>query len=139
MRKYLLLLLPFLGACAAAVPQDTGSSPLWQSARVERIVGHDFPQDALAQTEFGLLNEKNDDGTRGYAYMGCNRIGFEVVFTAPDKVRFENGFSTRMACHDSGLEDTFLSLINEIDSYRTEQGRLILQKEGKPVLILVPR
>jgi copper homeostasis protein (lipoprotein) len=77
------------------------------------------------------LNSK--DG-RFNAYMGCNSIAGSYAMPSPYKLFFLEVIMTKMACPEMTLEANFSSILAKANSYKIDDGMLILLGEKKKVL-----
>ncbi|MDO5687210.1 MAG: META domain-containing protein [Neisseria sp.] len=137
-----VVLLTLLTACASAPSSVSAMDEnTWQSARIEQLNEHDFPATALTGSEFALSADgaQQKNVLNGHAYVGCNQIGFQAAFGEQGKVRFHDVYSTRMMCHDGGLENAFLAALEQVNAYAHSGQSLILYRDDAPVMTLVPQ
>ena len=73
-------------------------------------------------------NEKRFSGNGG-----CNQISGNYSIAKHD-IRFSEVVSTKMSCEDIAFENTFLSILNDINHYE-QRGDDLLLKRKKEVLL----
>lgn len=65
------------------------------------------------------------------ANAGCNTLGGAVNITGKNKIKFEQGISTMMACPEFEIEQALSKNIVAVDTYTIEGEVLSLKKGGK--------
>ncbi len=72
-------------------------------------------------------------GNRIEGNASCNSIGGSYEIKPGNKIIFSQMFATKMACMDMTVEDEFLAVLNETDSYSVSGNSLLLSKgKGTP-------
>jgi len=69
---------------------------------------------------------------------GCNQISGKYTLDKND-IHFGEVISTKMSCEDIAFENSFLSIINDIDRYEVKGGDLLLKRKKEVLLILSAR
>ena len=68
-------------------------------------------------------------------FSGCNRITMGYELSAENKIKFQAGIMTRMACPDPNYENDFMQAMNAVDSYKLSDVKLVLyNSEGVELL-----
>lgn len=69
-------------------------------------------------------------------FLGCNRFGGSISLsdTKTNSIAFKQIFSTKMACPDLSLEDTYSSLLQEVDNFKIIGNELQLFKADSLLL-----
>lgn len=88
----------------------------------------DFSKEKLielkANIDFSNIKTKENQYN---AFMGCNKIFFNVEIQSKNKIKFSNVSSTMMYCEDSmNLEDQFSEALPSMTNYKVEGHFLIL-------------
>src|SRR5690349_11611407 len=81
-----------------------------------------------------LLSLSLDDAQKLNGFAGCNRFfgGYEL---SESKIKFSGMGSTKMFCQDkSATEDKYLQALREVESFKSESGKLFLLAGEKTVL-----
>jgi heat shock protein HslJ len=66
---------------------------------------------------------------RASGHAGCNLWTGEAQFPSADMIAFGVVVTTRMACPDMAVEQTFLEALRQPHRWRTEGDRLILEND----------
>jgi heat shock protein HslJ len=69
---------------------------------------------------------------------GCNQINGNYRVDKSE-IRFTEVVSTKMSCNDIDFENTFLSLLNNVERYELRGSDLVLKKSKETLLILRPQ
>ena len=70
--------------------------------------------------------------------VGCNRFGGTYKMDG-DSIRFSRFFSTKMACADMSVENTFLGLIDSVNRFMANDKELHLMRNSDIVAIFEAR
>lgn len=95
----------------------------WQLIEVD---GKTVPSQVNGRVPF-LQFEDN----RYAANAGCNTLGGVVNISGKNKIKFEQGISTMMACPEFDIEQSLSKAIIAVDSYTIAGEILSLNKSGK--------
>ena len=116
--------VPLMAAAGAAEPQLEGTR--W------RLVSFGYLRMAVPDNIWIWLK-----GGRFEGNAGCNGLG-GTYERQGSLIRFRQGPSTMRACPEMGMETRFRRRLEEVESWEIEKGRLLLKREGKPLLIFSP-
>lgn len=76
----------------------------------------------------------NEDGSRISGFGGCNRY-FGSCNKSGNRISFTGLGATKMYCRETmSIEDNFLTLLSEVDSYAISDTTLLLKKGGSIVI-----
>lgn len=76
----------------------------------------------------------NEDGSRISGFGGCNRY-FGSCNKSGNRISFSGLGATKMFCQETmSIEDNFLTVLSEVDSYAINDTTLLLKKGGSVVL-----
>lgn len=133
--KYIsILLIAFAGfQCSPKLAPDTG----WNRGRWVLVEMKGVPvqqsegrRDAYISFETG---EKKFSGNGG-----CNQVNGNYS-VEKNTIRFNDVASTKMMCADMAFENTFLSLLREVNRYEVSGDNILLKKKRETVLVLRAR
>lgn len=94
------------------------------------IFGKTVPAADDAKAPFFVLDPKGDK-VKGYA--GCNRFSGTFLFKGEVFI-FNKLAATRMACpHNLSVEDRFFEALDKTESYRIEDGMLLLMDKNEEI------
>ena len=65
---------------------------------------------------------------------GCNRITGSYTLEKKDHLQLGQISSTKMSCADIAFENTFLSVLGDVDRYEKDGNSLLLKKNGDILL-----
>ena len=133
MRKKLILSLFYVASFFSFISCKT-SAPVTLNGEysVEKVMDVPGKPEAfvLFNDTLGLLS----------ANMGCNIINANYKFLEGNKLKIENGLSTKMMCPDPALEDAFLSVLDKIAAVKEQGGKLeMLDAEKNCLVTLIKR
>lgn len=69
---------------------------------------------------------------------GCNQLSGNYTIDKSD-IRFSEVISTKMSCVDIDFENTFLSILNNIDRYEQRDNQLLLKRKREILLVFRPQ
>lgn len=72
------------------------------------------------------------DSTSAEGFAGCNRF-FGSYASKGDRLKIGPLASTKMACTELDLENSFLQVLEQTESYYTDSKYLYLQSKGKVI------
>ncbi len=116
--------VPLMAVAGAAEPQLEGTR--W------RLVSFGYLRMAVPDNLWMRL-----EGGRFEGNAGCNGLS-GAYERYGSRIRFRQGPSTMRACPEMGMETRFRRRLEEVESWEIEKGRLLLKREGKPLLIFSP-
>ncbi len=120
-------------AVAAACSGTSPGSPEGVDWTMRSMAGDRGLVDALA----GAAPTLRLDGERASGTAGCNRYAASYTL-AGSSLSFGPIAATKMFCADDGVmeqEDRYLSLLDTVDGWSIDEGQLILEAGGTPVLV----
>ncbi|WP_312089012.1 META domain-containing protein [Chryseobacterium sp.] len=89
------------------------------------------------RAEVNLTSEIKDRKINGSAFMGCNRIFFEMEFKNNNRIEISGIRSTYMSCEAMDLETKFLQSFQKMSHYHMDGHFLILNdKQGNTIKFL---
>lgn len=82
----------------------------------------DFTKDQLikGKANINLTSKQEGNEIKGSAYMGCNRMFFNAEFKSNGKVKISGLGSTKMACQNMSLENSFAQSFGKMEKYYVE-------------------
>jgi putative lipoprotein len=123
------ILMVNAGGAAAEQPADALTAARWRLAAMG-----DAPVSAEGQREIPFLVFEAEGAA--YGSGGCNRLRTSWTGGAEWAIAFGPGATTMMACPEPAMrvEQSFLGALRAIESWRLEDGRLVLSAQGAPLL-----
>lgn len=109
----------------AAVPTLQGTR--WE---LVELPGKDFPVDPEAKRPY-LVFEK---GAKVGGFAGCNQFGGKCAEKGDQQLKISQLVATKMACPELGLENAFMTSLEQVDRYKILGATLYLY-QGQELLV----
>lgn len=123
------------GAKKSEYSKEQITSTVWQ---LKSLNGVENPAYTLDGESFTLQFDTLENRIGG---MGaCNRYMGEYNFSEEqNKIDLIMGGATRMLCPNEELEQPFFTALNDIDTYYTNDGDLVLAKGEETIIVLTAK
>jgi heat shock protein HslJ len=134
MKYFLIALIVFTGVqCTPRLAPDSG----WGRGRWVVVEMKGVPvQQSGGRRDASINFEVDQKKFRGSG--GCNQINGAYTIDRKN-IKFTDVVSTKMSCADISFENTFLSLLNDVNRYELSGEELRLKKRKETVLVLRAR
>jgi heat shock protein HslJ len=133
--KYLsFLLIAFAGFhCTPKLAPDTG----WNRGRWVLVEMKGVPVQQAGGRRDAYITFETDQKKFG-GNGGCNQVNGNYS-VEKNTIQFSDVSATKMICEDMAFENTFLSLLREVNRYEVSGENILLKKKRETVLILRAR
>lgn len=125
-------LLLSLAACGVSEKASLNGTT-WKLVSMTAI-----PDEAIAAEPDAFTIEFNAADTMAYGRTNCNRFFGKYTTTEAGELHFGNMGATRMACPDMQYESEFLQMLDAVDRYAIEDGKLTVYANSVPLATFRP-
>ncbi len=109
------------------------------AGNTQKLTGNTWKLTAMDGQTSAVFAEEGDSFTltfqpdgREFSGVGsCNLLFGRCKVTGKGRIKIKPVGMTRMLCHDDGLEEAFLDMLEKADRYRFDNGALELLSHGK--------